>query len=94
MEEAELERFLVETDEKRATVEALRRRSGTDTEAVRSQVKTTRHERYFFMGLAALGVLLTATASVVSGLTHEPLFLTGTGVGFIALGGSLRRLSI
>lgn len=105
MEEAELERYRVETDEIRARNEAARtrtasedrntnKRADAEVEGIKSDTKTTQHERYFFMGLTALGVLLTAISSVIAGLTGQPLFFTGSSVGLLATGGGLRRLSV
>jgi hypothetical protein len=65
-----------------------------EVERIKSDTKTTRHERYFFMGLAALGLLLTVVSSMVAGLTGQSLFFSGSGVGLVATGGSLRRLGV
>jgi hypothetical protein len=86
----------IEIKEQKATSEIKRAesRAEIEDEALEVDTEMTRRERFFFMRVTAVGLLIIVVSPIVAGLAGQPLYFGGGGVGLLVTGGGLRRLSV
>lgn len=86
----------IDLDEKKVTSEIQNndKRVDAEVEGIKVNTDETRKERIFFRRMIASGVVLSVVSPIVAGLTGEPWFFTGNGMGVLLAAGSMRRLSV
>ena len=86
----------IEANEQRASWEIQRaeKRAGIEDKGLEVDIEMSRKERFFFMGVIAVGLLIVLVSPLVAALLGQPLYFSGGGVGLLITGGGLRRLSV